>query len=364
MRLLRLTPFLIVFACASGGTAPFPQDSGNTPDSAVDCDPACVPPATCESGACVTPGTDADSDGVPADIDCNDGDPSVGRIAERTCSSECGAGVERCTDAFWDECTAPTTCDCTPGDPPRMIPCERCGMQRQICMGGRWVDEGGCSSGECSPGESRSGGPCGACGTLSQTCQMDCTWGGDACNGEGACMPGATENEMQACGGCGDGTQLRTRSCGATCAWGAWGAWGACTGGATECTVGEMEMETRACGNCDAGSQTRTRSCSAACVWDTWSAWSTCAGGGACAPGATRPCANGDSCGAEVCDGTCTWGGCQPNPAIGSACLRIAPGSTTPGTNFQCCDPGDGGPGWQFCLSSCAWAPCASNACS
>lgn len=327
--------------------------------------PSCVALQTCVGGRCVTPGVDADMDGVDATTDCDDADPAIGRVAERSCSSACGAGVERCANGRWDECTAPTACDCNDGDPPRTIPCERCGTQRQVCMGGRWVDDGVCASGECSPGETRSGGVCGdRCGTLMQVCQMDCTWGGDTCSGEGACVPGTFDMDMQPCGGCGEGVQTRTRSCSATCTWGEWGPWSACTGGGTtECTAGETQTQSQPCGNCGLGTQTRSRTCSSACVWNAWGPWSSCTGGGACAPGATRPCANGDSCGYEVCSGSCTWGGCQPNAAIGSECLRIAPGQTTEGTNFQCCVAPGGGSGWQFCLSSCSWAPCEAHSC-
>ncbi len=357
---------LLTLACAGGGavTPRNAADAGRRDASSADaaalpCDPPCVSGEMCDMGSCV-PATDGDGDGIDGDVDCDDTNPDIGRVAERDCSGSCGAGVERCVDGSWAACTAPTTCDCEPGSPARMVPCMRCGMQRQVCTGGRWTDEGTCSAGDCSPGEVDMGGICGNCGAERRLCGMDCRWGAWLCEGEGVCRSGETQMESAMCGSCGTGTQTRTRTCGATCAWGAWSAFGACSGGGSgECTPGMTDTQTEACGNCMTGRRTRTRTCDAAtCAWGAYGAWSACSGGGICAPGATRT--GCDPCGVEVCSATCSWGSCQPSVAGG--CLRIRPGTSgPPGNNYRCCTSpppaGDAnGIGWQFCLPSCSWS--------
>lgn len=338
---------------------------GGVDAGSLDCEPECVAPMICMDGRCVDAGGDGDGDGVPTEFDCDDADPLVGNMGERTCSSACGSGVERCTDGEWLPCTAPETCDCTDGVPPREIPCERCGMQRQVCSGGTWVDDGVCTSRACTPGEIRMAGPCGRCGTVTETCQADCSWGTGTCVGEGTCMAGEIETGMEGCGTCGGGTRSRTRSCGATCEWGAWGAWGACTdGGGSECSPGETDMETRACGNCNTGSQSRSRSCSGDCRWGSWSAWSGCSGGGACAPGSTMTCpgGSGSPCrrNSVTCTGSCTWPSC--GLVSGAACDWVSDSGVS-GGRYRCCSPPTDG--WQFCLSSCQWSTAceSSSAC-
>ncbi len=362
-------------ACASGetvtqrgmdgGRADAPAPDGALPDAVLSCDPPCETGQSCVDGSCQT-GVDLDGDGVLADVDCDDLDLAVGRTSERSCTSSCGTGVSRCTDGVWADCTAPTTCDCAPGSPPRMIPCMHCGLQRQVCDAGLWHDDGTCTDGgPCSLGEGQSGGACGNCGTLSRACMADCTWGPWDCTGEGSCVAGTMETSMQACGTCGTGTQSRTRTCSATsCEWDAWGAWGTCMGGGSgACTPGQMETGMQACGNCGTGTQTRTRSCdvAAGCAWGAWSAYGACSGGGACAPGATRACASGDRCGVERCSGSCTWGGCVPMVSGGCLCDNASAGSGC--RAFQCCTTGGSG-GWQFCSpTTCTYNSCAVHSC-
>lgn len=356
---------LLLGACATGadvmprGTGGRRDGGGNGSDAQGGgvCDPPCADGEMCSAGTCV-PATDVDGDGLEGPHDCDDFDPAIGAMGERECSGPCGTGIETCTDGVWSGCTAPTSCDCEPGAPPRTIPCMRCGLQRQVCSGGRWVDDGPCTgAGPCSPGEVGTGGACGNCGTERRTCGMDCTWGPWACEGEGVCAPGTVDEQMQACGACGTGTQARTRTCATDCTWGPWDAWGTCVGGgAGACMPGQTQTETQACGACGLGTQTRTRTCDASsCDWGPWSAWSSCSGGGACTPGSTRACANGDPCGHEVCTSSCTWGACEPRTPGG--CLRIRPGTSgPPGNNYRCCPLGGGDLGWQFCLPSCVWS--------
>ena len=295
-------------------------DSGaDPPGTDAGPDDVCTPPCNgtdqCVAGRCVATGTDVDGDGFPAAVDCDDNDPAVGAAAERDCSSSCGAGVERCMDGAWGTCSAPTTCDCTEGTPPRSLDCAMCGQIRQVCVSGNWVDDGGCM-------------------------------------GQGACMPGATETGAP----CGCGTQRRT--CGSNCQWGTFECVG---GGSGQCTPGQTDtMNGVACGNC--GTMTRTRTCnSSTCAWNAWQD-GTCTGQGVCAPGATRGgCDMGSSgaattCGVETCTSACSWGSCQLAP--GAQCMSNS------GTSFQCCTPSGGGAGWQFCSSStCRWFDCASHSC-
>jgi len=362
----------VVLACLAGcANGRVDQDTGRRfPDARGGdafesaCDPPCGDGFSCIDGECRV-GGDADGDGIPSSLDCDDLDFGTGATAERTCAGECGSGIERCADGVWGACSAPTTCDCETGATPRMVSCAMCGTQRQTCVGGRWVDDGACLAGSCSPGEIEMGAPCGNCGVQARECQPDCTWGAWACTEEGECARGATEPESQACGLCGSGTQSRMRTCGTDCRWGAVSEWSMCAGESVECMPGAMETDTQGCGNCGTGRQTRTRTCSAAsCTWGGWSAYGACSGGGTCAPGATRACANGDSCGVERCSGTCSWGGCEPRDAGG--CLRIRPGTSGPaGNNYRCCRISSSDDGWQFCLSSCDWSPAceATTAC-
>ncbi|MDQ3034278.1 MAG: hypothetical protein M3Y87_17860 [Myxococcota bacterium] len=373
---------LVITACARGsdiserGGDSGRMDGGRDPADAAAgvCSPPCGDGETCSAGTCV-PGTDGDEDGIDVSIDCDDTDPRAGRMLEQECLGTCGAGIERCTDGVWTECSAPTTCDCEPGTPARTTPCMNCGTQRQTCVGGRWENDGTCTgAGPCSPGEIGTGGTCGNCGTERRSCGMDCTWGAWACEGEGVCATGEIQEEMEACGGCGTGSRVRQRTCDGACTWPAFGSWSACSGGgAGTCTPGETQTESRGCGNCSLGTQSRTRTCSATtCDWGAWSGFSTCSGGGICAPGATRACANADRCGQEVCSGSCTWGACSPVVPVGSGgCLHTRPGTTTPGNNYRCCTRTSGDlTGWQFCLppggvSGCTWSSAcdATTAC-
>ncbi len=314
---LSLAASLVLAACASGGVPDAGTrvaDLGDTPDlpliidlSVVDagCTPACTAAQVCRSGICVDPATDADGDGIPAAEDCDDTTSGIGRLAERSCSSACGTGVERCSSGVWSACTAPVACDCTAGAPPRDVPCGLCGVQQQICVGGAWTNAGSCNaSGECSAGTVEPGGSCGRCGTSARTCGADCLWGGTTCTGEGECTAGATETDTASCG---------------------------------------------------CGTQSRTRTCSAACGWGAWSAFGACSGGGVCAAGATRLGSCTDSCSQEVCTSGCAWGSCGLAP--GNAC------NYNSGTNWRSCTGGSctSASCWQFCGSTCQYYTCQNR---
>lgn len=312
------------------------------------CDPECPDGYVCEGGDCV-PESDVDGDGVPSGQDCDDASASVGRMAERPCSSACSAGVERCLDGRWNPCTAPTDCDCTDGDAPRMVSCMECGMQRQVCDGGTWRDEGTCSGGgTCPMGDVEMGGTCGRCGVQARTCGVTCTWGAWSCSEEGECTPGAEEMSEEACGACNTGHRSRTRTCDGTCGWGAWSDFGACSGASTECAAGASDSESRACpGGC--ANQTRTRSCSStSCTWGAFGSWSTCptcgpvCGNGTCESGETcASCADcryghmGSGTGGSSCAGVPaeTWR-CVTTSVCGGPTSQVCRGGTW--INFNC----------------------------
>jgi len=305
---------LALAACANGGApdagtrTPIDADTPDIPlivdidAGTAGCMPACTGGQLCRSGICIDATVDADTDGVPAAEDCDDTTAGIGRLAERSCASLCGAGVEQCASGVWGACSAPATCECTEGDPPRDVPCGFCGTQQQLCLGGSWMNAGACNgSGECAAGTSEPSGACGRCGTSMRTCGVGCAWAAPVCTGEGDCVAGTIETETEACG---------------------------------------------------CGTRTRTRTCGGACGLGPWSAFGACSGGGVCTPGATRT-GSCDACSQEVCSASCTWSGtCSLRP--GNACDWRA------GMNFRTCSGGMciSSPCWQFCASSCQYNPC------
>lgn len=179
---------------------------------------------------------------------------------------------------------------------------------------------------------------------------------GGPCTGE--CTPGETEEEMQACGECGEGIERRTRTCGPDCRWGDYGEYGECETDA-ECSPGETESRSADCGRC--GNKDQSRSCESTCKWSDWVDAGACSDQGVCEPGTTRGGCDisyegtPTSCGVQVCGSRCTWGSCQLAP--GATCLAER------GNNFRCCTPSGGGSGWQFCNRGCTWNNCAAHSC-
>lgn len=102
--------------------------------------------------------------------------------------------------------------------------CGKCGMRSRLCAedGGGWLPWGDCAAetGECTPKDARTI-PCGRCGTRAQTCDDTCTWISAVCTGEGACDAGDTEIQYDVCT---DPTQVKVRTCSATCTWSDWSA--------------------------------------------------------------------------------------------------------------------------------------------
>lgn len=312
----------LLASCAVGGDGFIPR--GGDGSVLEGCVPACAGDSVCRSNVCVSPESDADGDGIPAITDCHDGDDGIGAFAVRLCSSQCGDGVERCTDGVWAACTAPQPCDCEDGAPPRDRTCGRCGRMRQICVERTWTDDGACQDeGLCAEGEVERGGACGKCGTRERRCGGDCTWGGYTCVGEGVCERGASDTETRGCpGGCGY-TQTRTRTCDGSCAWGGWSEWTECAPCNQSCGDGTCggDESCSTCADCRNGHQgTGAHGDSCAGVPnDTWRCVTTVAGP------VSQTCRDG------------TWRNFNLNPRNCAACVCsftlacCAPGSTTPG---------------------------------
>jgi len=64
-----------------------------------------------------------------------------------------------------------------------------------------------------------------------------------------------------------------------------------------ECVPGDVDVETRSCGTCGTGMQSRTRTCQASCAWGAFGDFDACTGDGPC-------------CGDGVCDAGETCAGC------------------------------------------------------
>lgn len=250
----------------------------------------------CSSGTCVC-ACDA-GDCEPTNGSCVVNGVTVGNGDTIACEESCGQGTQVCTDGVLGMCSVPDGIQCTD-----YSNCTTVNLCVDVCP--------------TAPVES-------------------CNGADDNCDGAAdetfSCLQGA--EEVQNCsGGCG----VESRTCSSSCSW---GPWSGCTGGT--CVPGETQEEVQACGNC--GSQSRTRICND-CEWGAWSNWSNCSGQGTCAVGATEEC-NEDGCTVRVCNNSCQWGTC--GLAAGAQCSHEG------GTNYQCC----GSNQWQFCSSSCQWYAC------
>lgn len=119
---------------------------------------------------------DVDRDGVPAAVDCDDADATVGREHTEPCETACGAGEVTCADGARGECNAPTDCLCTVGDV-RMLPCRRCGTGTQRCVATNdWRWDAECADqGECDAGATEEQSVP-MCGRQMRTCTDECAW--------------------------------------------------------------------------------------------------------------------------------------------------------------------------------------------
>ncbi|MBI5607407.1 MAG: hypothetical protein HY902_00845 [Deltaproteobacteria bacterium] len=310
----------------------------------------CTVGDVCKGGQCI--GTPMDCSNL--NTACLVGVCAAGSCTAKPKASACDDG-NPCTVA--DSCAAggcqgsPMNCSSLNG------PCSAGTCQGGKCIaqpasGGTGCDDGNpctvadvCASGKCAGTAKDCSSATTACGPgVCDPATAKCV----ASPANPVCTPGQVDTATQACGKCGQ--QTRSRTCQASCGWGAWSGWSAC-GGEGACSPGEADVQHQGCGNC--GQQARSRLCSATCQWGAWSNWGTCGSQGVCAPGATAATC-GDPCAVKVCNSSCQWGACGLK--AGAQCLFKN------GGNFQCC----GTKKWQFCNSdpplpgapACAWFPC------
>lgn len=191
----------LVVACSANGNGDGILTEDGSEAGATEPDPnGLLPPSNADSGSSSDAKSDAKKDaatdakkesgvdaGVPAP---NEGDPCA--VVDQIFTRQCGA----------------------------------CGTQESLCLadasgsGGtvsaysQCVDE---LAGGCLPGATENES-CGNCGTRVRTCNKYCGWTAGTCTGEppNACSP--TANDWTSAG-CGIAGTVRTRQCGATCAW-------------------------------------------------------------------------------------------------------------------------------------------------
>jgi hypothetical protein len=205
-----------------------------------------------------------------------------------------------------------TTANCTGGKVCIGGICAPCTADAQ-CPTGETCNNGLCAAcmGVCAPGQ-MSSQACGNCGTQTRTCDATCQWGAyGSCSNEGTCMP----NASQAC------NMYGTQTCTAACAW------GACSCPQAPACTPNM---TQTCGNCG------TQTC------DACGQWGTCTEqDGGCVPNLTQAC---NSYGTQTCDSACGWGPCS-----------CPTGATCAPTAIQACN----GFGTKTCTAACAWGACS-----
>ncbi len=288
------------------------------------------------------------SDASDGSIDAGgDSGGAVVEVPAGTRRYDC-AGFEECgSNGRWSRCVESSPCLAGPLDDRRWIAFDRTRSLDQPCCYVRSSEAARCThrrASSCLRSLSCFQGTCDTCGRRNDLCCPggSCGPGQGACNAaRGICECGAVGQDCCNTNECDSGGICRTNRCircgglGETC----------CAG--SNCNAG-MVCNADRCEPCGGNGQL------------------CCAGGGCngrlCLGGRCRTCNPGDTspafcspCLHIVCGGSFEWSGCQLRP--GNAC------DWQGGTNFQCCTPAGGGPGWQFCSSTCQWFGCASHAC-
>ncbi|MBX3269376.1 MAG: hypothetical protein KF729_03900 [Sandaracinaceae bacterium] len=438
LRLLSRTALAAVaLACALGGCArgddgtdagydagpPAPRDGGEVdPDTGApscagdeECDDglACNGAERCVDGACAagvavrcddevactidrceepdaTCASDPDSTRCSADERCHATDgcrPLVRCEADADCDDGAACnGAERCTPGAAD---ADARTGCAPGAP---IVCD----DGIACTTDRCVNPSGTCDHvptECPPGGSR--GCITRCGSAgNQSCDAECRWQAceppaETCNGVDDDCDGLVDQSFECAQGvagtCTTGCgSMGTRTCDASCAWGACApptevcngldddCDGACDDGFA-CCAGTSESCVASCGT------TGTRACSGGCAWGVCvppaevcnglddDCNGACDDGFACCAGSTGACTT--SCGttgSRVCSGTCAWGACAPPAEVCNGVDDDCNGTCDDG--FACCAGASGSctiggcAGTRTCSAGCAWGACALGA--
>lgn len=207
-------------------------------------------------GPCVAPPEDLDRDGVPATLDCDDGDPRVRPGTVASCGRfACGydpatntwdmrPGTRTCLGPGLTECERPPGCPqddslCILSESSHFLAGEEvrpCAAAGPVCGGAR--SRCGCTFGVCGweevtpPCPSAPTTPSGSCGLRTEVCGEGCGAGavlgdcssgcleGRVCVPAGGCVPGTQGFELSGCGAgerrsfaCDDGCALSHGDC-------------------------------------------------------------------------------------------------------------------------------------------------------
>jgi hypothetical protein len=304
-------------ACVNGTTRSCGSAIGNCQQGTQSCALGVWQPC---QGSIEPSGSDSCSAGDDSDCDgvANEGCPCLEGSQEACGSSvgNCKKGTRRCLGGAWAACVggvaAKPNDTCDSGDDST---CNGVANEGCTCINDA-TRTCGSSQGNCRQGTQTCSG-----GVWSTTCAGEvkkqakdaCTSGDDAnCNGlpnEGC---SCVVNESQGCGKC--GTQTCTAS-----------GWGSCTNEGA-CSPGAVDEQVEVCpGECT--NHKRKRTCSQSCTWGSWGSFdSVCQ----YQPNASKMCAGGDvywydSCGTKGSKvEECNTASCQAG-----ACFRDCSGALT-----------------------------------
>lgn len=368
------------------------------PDAGTRSGVLCPPGFQCVRGACVPDDDDGDRDGFGLGIDCDDGDPAVGRTFEEVCGrvaneteSTCLRGRRVCMDAETTGCVCEA--ECGEGEIERRDGTGDCACpESRLCeldpsgggtSWGPWAPA--CSTDHCEVVGSEKtelmerSGSCTAIETVSECQPVVATDGVSECRWQvrasgplagSPCEPPMTGYVQEGCDAA--SCVVHEATCSADCEW----IVGApttmpCTGLMPECADSSSETRMRIVQDCEVMGQcgwlTEQRTCDGTtCTWDPWVPTGSCVPT-ECCPGAERstvtmlPCGNcGYQTEVETCTASGAWGAPAPGPcAMEGVCSPAGP----PRACTAACRCGTvGGTGTQTCDSSCSWGACALDA--